>query len=81
MVIARARLFAEVLNNNRFGKGVDDGLSEREVFLSTGPMTSYNIEVHTGNLSGAGTDSNVHVTLFGEKVVEFYSIYGEVSWN
>ena len=54
---------------DRFGKYAHDGLSEREISLSPSPIATYSIEIFTGNLSGAGTDSNVHVTLFGEKVV------------
>ncbi len=53
---------------DRFGKNVDDGLISREVSLTPHSMTSYKINVYTGNVNGAGTDSNVHVTLFGDLV-------------
>ena len=54
---------------NRFGKDIDDKLSEREILMAPAPMTTYSIAVYTGNQNGAGTDSSVHVTLFGEKVL------------
>ena len=30
-------------------------------------MLSYNVEVHTGKKSGAGTDANVFLDIFGEQ--------------
>lgn len=53
----------------RFGKHVSDGKSEREIDATSLAMMKYQIEVYTGNINGAGTDSNVYVTLFGDKVL------------
>lgn len=52
----------------RFGKNVDDGMSEREVSVILAPMTKYVVEIYTGEVTGAGTDSNVFVSLLGDKV-------------
>ncbi|KAL3842214.1 hypothetical protein ACJMK2_020253, partial [Sinanodonta woodiana] len=48
----------------------DDGLIEREITASGSQMltnTSYRIHVKTGDVSGAGTDANVYIIIFGTK--------------
>lgn len=35
--------------------------------MSSAALTTYNVQVYTGNASGAGTDANVYIILFGEK--------------
>ncbi|CAD5121003.1 DgyrCDS9547 [Dimorphilus gyrociliatus] len=53
-----------------FDKGEDDGLIERVIMpggSSALQTTTYIVSVKTGNKSGAGTDANVHLKLFGEK--------------
>ena len=41
--------------------------------------TTYEITVETGDVSGAGTDANVYITLYGEKEdsgeTTFYSLF------
>nr|KAI8760088.1 lipoxygenase homology domain-containing protein 1-like [Biomphalaria glabrata] len=46
----------------------DDGLIEREITASGTQMlstTTYHVSVKTGNVSGAGTDANVSLKIFG----------------
>ncbi|XP_053384453.1 lipoxygenase homology domain-containing protein 1-like isoform X6 [Mercenaria mercenaria] len=48
----------------------DDGLIEREITASGAQMlstTSYHIHVKTGDVSGAGTDANVYLIIYGAK--------------
>lgn len=59
---------ADIENNFRFSNNMDDGKIEREITVTPYPMTKYSIDVYTGNVTGAGTDSNVHIILFGKKV-------------
>jgi hypothetical protein len=59
-------------DSSRFAKDEEDGLIEREIMSGdVGQMIIYIVEVHTGNVSGAGTDANVFISLGGEKVSAF----------
>ncbi len=51
----------------RFSKDEEDGAIERDLELGNGTLT-YVVQVRTGNVSGAGTDANVFIVLYGEKV-------------
>eukprot|EP01046_Picozoa_sp_COSAG06_P033716 COSAG06_NODE_3464_length_5301_cov_4.178201_1_plen_1602_part_01 len=58
-----------------FDEDQDDGLIVRELMPGAGVggeagpdgKVTYEIEVHTGNIRGAGTDANVDIDLIGEK--------------
>ena len=58
-----------------FDEDQDDGLIVRDLLPGTGVggaaapdgKVTYEIEVHTGNIRGAGTDANVNIELIGEK--------------
>lgn len=49
----------------------DDGLIERELYpseeIEMSKKVPYEIEVHTGDVRGAGTDANVFVVLYGKE--------------
>merc|ERR1712159_861360 len=45
----------------------DDGKLEVEFYNKTVQMTTYNIDVETGDKSGAGTDANVYIIIIGER--------------
>lgn len=60
----------------RFSKDEEDGAIERDLELENGTLT-YVVQVCTGNVSGAGTDANVFIVLYGEKV-SFNTFYHDV---
>jgi hypothetical protein len=63
-------IFGNLLNCFRFAKDEDDGLIEREIMSGeAGRMLVYTVEVHTGDVNGAGTDANVFIALDGNKVL------------
>lgn len=37
------------------------------IAVSSAALTTYNVQVYTGDAFGAGTDANVYIILFGEK--------------
>lgn len=55
--------------NKWLAKNEGDGIIVRDLPSSKSyVMKKYNIKVHTGAVRGAGTDANVFINLFGEKV-------------
>jgi len=51
-------------NHAKFDRWIKEGSYTVNV---TGPPKDYRIEVQTGDMSGAGTDSNIYVTIYGDK--------------
>merc|ERR1712179_426339 len=55
--------------NKWLAEDEDDGLIERELYptqqLDTSKLVPYEVEVHTGDIRGAGTNSNIYVQLYG----------------
>jgi hypothetical protein len=53
----------------RFSKSLEDKLIERDIAASDSLMqTKYTITICTGDVANAGTDANVFITIFGDKV-------------
>ena len=48
-------------------KDEGDGLIDRQLPVATTGQVSYQVTVKTGTVSGAGTDANVYITLYGSK--------------
>lgn len=56
----------------RFSKTVDDKVVERDIAAEKSlTQTQYKITTFTGDIPNAGTDANVFISLFGEKVCIF----------
>lgn len=54
----------------RLAKNEDDGAIERELSGGdSGKVVVYVVQVRTGDVSGAGTDANVAIVLYGDKVL------------
>uniref|UniRef100_A0A3Q3AH36 Lipoxygenase homology PLAT domains 1a n=1 Tax=Kryptolebias marmoratus TaxID=37003 RepID=A0A3Q3AH36_KRYMA len=54
--------------NRWFAMDEDDGKIQRDVLVgSLQPMIVYNVQVMTGNIRGAGTNSKIHMVMHGSK--------------
>lgn len=59
-------------NTIRFSKSLEDKMTERDIPAAKSLIqTKYTVIVCTGDVTNAGTDANVFITLFGDKVVQF----------
>lgn len=56
------------LHLSRLDKKAPDGCLSKEIQASDLPLRRYKVIVHTGDAKGAGTDANVFISIFGEKV-------------
>lgn len=58
----------KLLTWRRLSKTEGDGNIVREILASDRTFLQYDIVVRTGSVKGGGTDANVHIQLFGDKV-------------
>uniref|UniRef100_A0A3Q1FQV9 Lipoxygenase homology PLAT domains 1a n=1 Tax=Acanthochromis polyacanthus TaxID=80966 RepID=A0A3Q1FQV9_9TELE len=57
--------------NRWFAMDEDDGKIQRDVLVgSMQPMIVYNVQVMTGNVRGAGTNSKIHMVMHGAKGIK-----------
>lgn len=69
MVLATSLQFYQLIIGFRFAKDEEDGVISRTLFPSQLLSTvAYNISITTGDAKGSGTDANVFIVLFGQKV-------------
>lgn len=59
----------------RFARDTKEGKAVRELIASDRALTQYEVTVVTGSIVNAGTDANVNIVLYGNKVFILLSLF------